>query len=178
MSDDYCPICTKLVSDKCNSIQCDICDLWVHQSKCSGLTPKQFEVLSQPNSANWYCPNCINTTLPFPTAESVSTGVSPGSKMSDNLKSLLSDLNKVVSGLMTNDDDEDELEIQFHANSCSYLDCVEFNSIISKTPTKFSAFHLNIASMSKHFDELGDLLAQLKCDFSFIGISETRRKFG
>jgi len=28
--------------------------------------------------------------------------------------------------------------------------------------------------MSKHFDELGDLLALLKCNFSFIGLSETR----
>jgi len=67
-----------------------------------------------------------------------------------------------------------ELEIQFHSNSCSYLNCDDFNSIISKTPTNFSVFHLNIASMPKHFDELRTLLAQLDCKFSFIGISETR----
>jgi len=27
--------------------------------------------------------------------------------------------------------------------------------------------------MSKYFDELGDLLAKLNCNFSFIGLSET-----
>jgi len=75
---------------------------------------------------------------------------------------------------MASDDNEDELEIQFQSNSCSYVDCNEFNSLISKTNQNFSAFHLNIASMSKHFDELGDLLAQLNCNFSCIGISETR----
>ena len=75
---------------------------------------------------------------------------------------------------MTNDNNEDELEIQFQSNSCSYVGCNEFNSLISKTSSNFSAFHLNIASISKHFDELGDLLAQLNYNFSCIGISETR----
>ena len=115
--------------------------------------------------------------MPFPvdTTKPVSSNsVSPGSELSDELKSLLADLNKVVIDLTSDDDDEDEFVIQFHANSCSYLNCDEFNSIVSKTPTNFSAFHLNIASMLKHFDKLGSLLAQLKSNFSFIGISKTR----
>ena len=115
--------------------------------------------------------------MPFPadTTKPVSSNsVSLGSELSDELKSLLADLNKVVIDLTSDDDDEDESVIQFHANSCSYLNCDEFNSIVSKTPSNFSAFHLNIASMSKHFDKLGSLLAQLKSNFSFIGISKTR----
>ena len=114
--------------------------------------------------------------MPFPvdTTKPVSSNsVSPGSQLSDEFKSLLADLNKVVINL-TSDDDDDELVIQFHANSCSYLNCNEFNSVVSKIPTNFSVFHLNIASMSKHFNKLGSLLAQLKSNFSFIGISETR----
>ena len=86
---------------------------------------------------------------------------------------LLTDINKVVTGLVTNDKEEDELELQFHSNSCSYTSCEEFNTILSDNPTDTSAFHLNIASISKHFDELSTLLALLKCNFSFIGISET-----
>ena len=94
--------------------------------------------------------------------------------MNDNLIPLITDINKVVTGLVTNDEDEDELELQFHSNSCSYTSYEEFSSILSDNPTETSAFHLNIASMSKHFDKLSTLLALLDCNFSFIGISETR----
>ena len=45
---------------------------------------------------------------------------------------------------------------------------------MSENPTETSAFQLNIASMSKHFNKLSTLLALLNCNFSFIGISETR----
>lgn len=165
-----CSVCTKNVSDKCNSIQCDICDQWVHQRKCSGLTKKQFEVLSL--SGTWFCPNCINISLPFPVELNTNfSGNVPGDK-SDKLLSLISDLNKVVTSL--SDDIEDELEFQFQAHSCSYVDCDEFKSIASNTPSKLSAFHLNIASLSKHFDDLQDLLALLNSHFSVIGISETK----
>ena len=172
------------MSDKCNSIQCDICDLWVHQFKCSGLTKSQFDSLSL-NTDSWYCPSCINTILPksdvlndISTDPNTTTqqpaGSSSGSNVSDDIKSLLTDLNKVVTDLTTNDDEEEELEIQFQTNSCSYVDCNEFNLISNKTVSNFSAFHLNIASISAHFDELRDLLAQLECKFSCIGISETK----
>ena len=168
-----CPICTKNVSDKCNSIQCDICGQWVHQLKCSGLTHKQFVTFCLPTSEKWFCPVCLNRTLPFPLEVKTGTCKKTPGAISDRLKSMLSDLNKVVTSL-NSDEIEDELEFQFQAHSCSFVECKEFNSIVSKSPSKFSAFHLNIASMSKHFDELGDLLALLSCNFSVVGISETK----
>ena len=175
---DICPICGKSVSDKCNSIQCDICDLWTHQFRCSGLSLKQFNALSQPHSNNWYCPVCVNNALPgsdvFETniQQPKITSI-PSSSLSDELKLLLSDFNDVVTGTTTSDE-EDEDTIQFHNNSCSYVDCNQLNSLISKTQIGCSAFHLNIASMSKHFDKLQTLLAQLNMNFNFIGISESR----
>ena len=176
---DFCPICLKPVSEKSKGsfIQCDICNHWTHQHRCSGLTQKQFEFYSEFNSENWYCSDCINFNLPFPVDPPVppTNSVPPGSGMSDELKTLLADLNKVITDFTSDDDvEEDDIEIQFQANSCSYVNCEEFNSIASKTRTNFSAFHLNIASVSKHFDKLGDLLAQLKAYFNFIGITETR----
>ena len=151
----------------------NICDLYVHQFKCSGLTLKQFQTLSHPNSANWYCPICVNYLLPFPHLAKAKDSASHGSELSDKLNSLLKNLNNIVTDLTSPKDDEDELEIQFQSNSCSYLSCNELNSIVSKTPTT-SVFHLNIACMSKHFSKLEDLLAQLKFHFTFIGITETR----
>eukprot|EP00111_Clytia_hemisphaerica_P016655 TCONS_00049377-protein len=175
---DKCPVCKKTVSDKCNSIQCDICDLWTHQHKCSGLSRKQFQALSLPNSPNWYCPVCINNTLPGSyifnnKPEDQKTTDFSSSNLNDELKTLLSDLNKVVTGTTASEKDEED-NIQFHNNSCSYLDCNELNDVISKNNFDCSAFHLNIASMSKHFDKLINLLALINSSFSFVGISETR----
>ena len=149
---DICSICLKSVKSK--SIQCDICDQWAHQPKCSGLTQKQFEILCQPNSTDWYCHSCINTLLPFPQASQKTSSVTHSSELSDEIKSTLVELNNVVADLTTTDNNEDEIEIQFHANSCSYLSCKEFNSLATKTPTNFSVFHLNIVTLSKLFNEL------------------------
>ena len=39
---------------------------------------------------------------------------------------------------------------------------------------RFSTFHLNISSLTKHFDELSTLLYLLEIQFSVIGITETK----
>ena len=44
----------------------------------------------------------------------------------------------------------------------------------SSSKFNFSALHLNISSLAKHFDELNALLGLLNLNFSVIGISETR----
>ena len=175
----YCPVCFKDVPEKCDAIQCDTCDLWVHQLNCSNLPRKRFIELSKPtNTDEWHCPVCmklpdsdifdsdIEDTEPS-SQEDLNRNTNndaPDSNVNDKLISLLTDINKVVTGLVTNDEEEDELELQFHSNSCSYASCEEFNTILSDNPTDTSAFHLNIASISKHFDELSTLLALLKCN--------------
>ena len=40
----------------------------------------------------------------------------------------------------------------------------------------FSLFHMNIRSLSAHFDELLQLLGTFKFNFDVIGISETKEK--
>ena len=170
----YCSVCHKTISNNCNSIQCDICDLWVHHKKCSGLTREEFQTLCEPNNnENWYCPVCVNKALPMPPEENSQNTDILGSNLNDNLKSLLSDLNDVVTGISTSDTDENFDEIQFHSNSCSYVTCDEFNSLLPPSEG-FSTFHLNISSISKHYDNLLTLLSQLKINFDIIGISEYR----
>ena len=82
-----------------------------------------------------------------PTQEDLnsnSNSTAPDSNLNDNLIPLLTDINKVVTGLVTNDKEEDELELQFHSNSCSYASCEEFNTILSDNPTETSAFHYKL----------------------------------
>ena len=43
-----------------------------HQNRCSGVNIPQFELLSY-DSEPWFCPKCINTSLPFSTEENVSS---------------------------------------------------------------------------------------------------------
>ena len=120
----YCSVCHKSVSNNCNSIQCDICDLWVHQNKCSGLSREQFQSLSEANNNdNWYCPCCINNALPLPAEESTQEPDTVGPGLNENLKSILSDLNDIVSGVTASDNDENFDELQFQSNTCSYTTC-------------------------------------------------------
>eukprot|EP00111_Clytia_hemisphaerica_P005667 TCONS_00016451-protein len=170
-----CSICLKSVSNNCNCIQCDICDLWVHQKKCSGLSREEFQSFSENNNNdNWYCPRCINNALPLPPEESIQQPDAGGPSLNENLKSILSNLNDIVTGITTSDNDENFDDIQFQSNTCSYTTCEEFNSLLSHKSEGLSAFHLNISSISKHFDKLQTLLSQLNINFDFIGISESR----
>ena len=57
--------------------------------------------------------------------------------------------------------------------NCKYYDSEGFTKQFAKSKC-FSAFHLNIASPTKHFDELQTLLSLLDVNFSVIGITETR----
>mgnify|MGYP003330914374 CR=1 FL=1 len=69
--------------------------------------------------------------------------------------------------------DENFDEIQFYSNSCSYVTCDEFNSLLPPSEG-LSTFHLNISSISKHYDNLLTLLSQLNINFNIIGISESQ----
>ena len=39
-----CSICCKAVRNNQGAVQCDLCDLWVH-NKCNGTTDKEYELL-------------------------------------------------------------------------------------------------------------------------------------
>ena len=174
-----CPICDKCVSDLCPSICCDNCNLWVHRTKCSALSQSQFNTFCQPNSSPWFCPKCIDTSLPFYQGTITNSSdskpkVSSCSNVNDEFKSLMSELNEVVDDALVIDDDNEPDFINLNSTSCKYLEYQDFNTLSQNTKSKFSIFHLNIASMAKHFDELNTLLSLLNHNFSFIGISETR----
>ena len=51
----------------------------------------------------------------------------------------------------------------FNTTNCKYYECHELNSVfLNNKSNSFSAFHINIASLNCHFDELNALLAQLQ----------------
>ena len=146
------------------------------------------------DSNPWFCPNCINSVLPFPfdssaegehqrncilpfpfdsSAEGVQLCDEPrpillphGNRLNDNIIPLIHSLNKVSFNVDSDDNAE-----SLNSSNCNYYECKDFNTAMSSTHChNISSFHLNISSISKDFDELSSLLSLLQCNFSFIGI--------
>ena len=79
----------------------------------------------------------------------------------DNLESNINGCDDILSNFLADDID------------CKYYDTSHFNSL-SFPNNSLSFFHLNISSLSKHFDELQILFNSLNHSFKIIAISETR----
>ena len=56
--------------------------------------------------------------------------------------------------------------------NCKYVDLCSFK--YKPKPNNFSIFHTNIGSLSKHKEELQDILAALDYKFDIIGLTETK----
>ena len=87
------------------------------------------------------------------------------------LKTFFDQLN-IISEETLSSDDNDDNDNSFSIN-CKYYDTDDFCAQFNKSKC-FSAFHLNIASLTKHFDELQNLLCTLDTTFSIIAITETK----
>ena len=62
-------ICYKAVRNNQGAVQCDSCDLWVH-NKCNGTTDKEYELLKlSDETQSWECIVCMLSknlvTVPF-----------------------------------------------------------------------------------------------------------------
>lgn len=108
------------------------------------------------------CLKCIQNALPF---VDISTPLSHSCLTSSvERKNFLSQLNSFV----TNNSND----IIGGGVNCKYYSSCDFNSHNFNSMC-FSIFHLNITSLSKHFNELNSLFCELGHNFSVIGITET-----
>ena len=108
-------------------------------------------------------------SLTFSPEENVEEPEEVPHQLNDDLKLLISDLNKVSHG-----NADKNFEPTFDTTNCKYYEYHDFNNTMSQYKRKTSALHLNISSLAKHFDELNTLLFLFQHNFSFNGISETR----
>ena len=106
---------------------------------------------------------------PESLAKTKPNNIAPGTD--ENVRNLISDLNNIIRHC---DDNDDSVSVDFNTTSCKYYECKDFNNSLNLKRKHLSAFHLNIASLAKHFDDLNSLLTLLKHEFSVIGISESR----
>ena len=165
-----CGICHKQVGKTHRYIRCNICNYKVH-IKCNETDEKTYEKMKN-NDETMFCLKCNEELLPF--FPSTNTSLNKNNTethslhISDSIKSFFKGINEFNDNLVnSNEDDNQPL-------NCKYLDTTTFNHINSQN--EFSLFHLNIASLAKHKEELDSTLSILKYKFDIIGITETKIK--
>ena len=166
-----CGVCNKKVGIRMRAVECDICNYWNH-IKCDNIDPKYYEILKKTENTNrhHFCKTCKEEMFPFQKVQNEQFEASISKKIPacDNLnleanppprlRNLFSDLN--------NRNAEDETLI-----NCEYYDYAMPTLPMSK---KKSIFHMNIASLNLHKEELETSLALLDNKFDIIGITETK----
>ena len=186
-----CPICLQGWKSGQRSIQCSACLCWIHHSgkkKCSGLTNTEFALHCNDDSKQWECDKCISKCflfLPFLDDDKDSFCLDNldsqnynknQNYLSDDVNMQISDENKKfvtqcdsVPNLIDDDDDDKDLQNTIHSK---YYDIDQLNSLKIDSPSSFGLFHVNIASLDKHIDDLKLILSLINHNFDILGISE------
>ena len=156
-----CVVCSGPCKEKCqDSIQCTLCDEWVHQ-KCSNLTIEQFKKYCSQEHAElpFYCEICLYG--------SVHNSKNQTCLNAHEISSL--DTNDIYN-LCPNSIFRDKDDIP----TTEYFTTDELNIEIKKTPDNIRLIHINSVSLCKHILSISDMLAELDRQPSIIFLSETR----
>ena len=118
-------------------------------------------------TSHWYCMLCTKTFLPYSVLndnEFKQTVIGKQVKFTHIAKPAISNTENFIKAINS--------EINF----TRYFAIKDLNSAFSDIGNPFSLFHLDINSLSFHYDELESLISKSKNDFQIIHISETRLK--
>ena len=122
------------------------------------------------------CIKCIEENIPFFSSSRNEMmkefNNSQSLTFNNSIKSFFKGINQFNNNQIRDDDDDnddDNLPL-----NCEYFDIDEFK--FQNNKHDFSLFHLNIASLAKHKEELETIFTMLNFKFDVIGISETKIK--
>ena len=156
----FCSICDKPFKHKyTKKIYCDYCLNWVHPV-CNEINSNELQNLAKADIP-WSCLMCTKEMFPFTDDNVTSKSTIHVDENNDNFYSMTNSI------LAETYDDLAQV-------CCKYYDIDEFNTKFNNFSREFSVFHMNIASLPKHFDSLTNLLESLNHSFKVIGITETR----
>ena len=130
--------------------------------------------LTEDESALWYCQNCFNNAVPFSAISDENMKLTYQGKnlIINKILDPSENLNKQFFDDIKNSSLENSLEIE---NPCPYNTLSDINQR-NQNQNSLNIFHLNIASLNLHQDELKVLLENCNSKLNFIGISETGYK--
>ena len=174
-----CSVCEKNVNKNQKAIQCSQCQLWSHAS-CNGIGKSEHKkLIDEDDDVPWHCIPCLvlenSRIFPFGFLSKTELcdlmGVDLPSQLdllpSFEIASKLTNLPKLNSCDLENL--VQTINSSYH--KISDLPKANFNSHFHN----FSLFHVNIRSLTKHFDELHLLLHSSEIPFDVIGISESKQ---
>ena len=167
-----CGICTKPVNKTHRYIRCNICNYIIHIN-CNETDENTYKKMKNYDET-MFCIKCNEENLPFfpSLVEKHDDKIESQFQSSSNsIKAFFKGINEFNDNQINGSDDENLPPL-----NCKYLDIRSFN--YTKSKQDFSIFHLNIASLSKHKDELETILSMLNYKFDIIGISETKIRNG
>ena len=143
--------------------------------------PRNLVVNSQ-TEHKWFCSSCIAKTLPFHNVDNtdlflgnLGIDLSITSRSSNDFVNEYQNLSNLSNSENILQDEEDELYTQINSQ---YYDISELNQISHNHNLSFKLLHTNLASISKHCDDLQLTLSLLKTKFDIIGISEHKIQKG
>ena len=166
-SNNFCTICLKKVHKNQKDLRCCQCNHQIH-IKCNDISPRLYESLKDETfNVNWTCLFCkINNNsniFPYTLMSDevlLGTNVTDLPSIVDSLPSL-EILSKIQNLPILSDYDIDE---NFEPDiECDYYNIEELNAT-EVSPKDLSLFHMNIRSLSLHFDELLSLLGNIAID--------------
>ena len=117
-------------------------------------------------NSHWYCMLCTKTFLPYSLLidnEFKQTVIGKQVKFTHIAKPAISNTENFIKAITSEN------------NITKYFTIKDLNSTFNDNGSPFFLFHLNINSLSFHFDELESLISKSKNDFQIIGISETQK---
>ena len=171
-----CGVCEKAVAKSHKALRCDICNQLIH-IKCNNVSNDLYNSLilehenpfvTDSDRTKWICINCINSNLPFSYMNDASFYLNSKGIHSvgdfDNFNFSLNPSDKQISNQISKmivectDPDNNQ-------NFCNYYETDDFLKAKFDNLSNLSVFHLNIASLQYHFEELKILLNML--DFVF-----------
>ena len=171
-----CGFCHKNIPDHCKAIFCNNCNLWVH-IKCNNISNSEYlEFQNEADDVLWFCLQCTKIMFPFGQLDNDELLNLYDFDLPSFLDSMPSfEITSGLSNLPNLDDyDIDEhLPSQVNSNYHTFQEL----STLNTSENDLSLFHMNVRSLSLHFDELISTLSTLKTNFDIIGLSETWNSF-
>ncbi len=173
-----CGTCHKNVTK--NGILCNECNFWYH-IKCNDISVTEYEALSnEPDDGPWFCLNCTiayyESIFPFGSIEN-----EPLLNLFEHdIPSLIDTLPSFdITSHLTNLPNLQDYDIDEHlpSNIDSSYHTIQELSSSDASHNDLSFLHMNIRSLSCHFDELHSLLVNLKIGFDVVAVSETWDSF-
>ena len=170
-----CGKCGLKVRNNHKAIQCDNCNFWNH-IKCDGIDNSLYEKLKE-SSSSYFCKICMELALPFQhlTNEqffSCQKNISQNNKVYSSMQLFPSHRLNTLFKEINNFNDSNYEEDESPSIDCKYYNADEIKKSFNQDG--FSLFHLNIASLGCHKDELEELLSILDFKLDIIGLSETK----